>query len=242
MSVLLYGHLFQLKPVNPLAVYWQKSDVRGLTLKDLSSLELWCNFKIAQLTEVMRQRGDTTLIDLLNKIRIGYIDEFLWSVLKEKFIYRNDPIYPDDVLHTFAENVLVRHHNDAMIQQFDSPMVSTDVIDQLPKGVTLFDKNLVSLSVRKPTDTGNISSQLVLKIGARVKLINNINISDRLINGQIGLVKYSKSVAGKITKINLSFDDNPAGIRAVSCDTINKSNVTKTSMGSNWKNRSFIQY
>ena len=138
--------------------------------------------------------------------------------------------------------MLVRHHNDAMIQQFDSPMVSTDVIDQLPKGVTLFDKNLVSLSVRKPTDTGNISSQLVLKIGARVKLINNINISDRLINGQTGLVKYSKSVAGKITKINLSFDDNPAGIRAVSCDTMNKSNVTKTSMGSNWKNRSFIQY
>ena len=77
MSVLLYGHLFQLKPVNPLAVYWQKSDVRGLTLKALSSSKLWCNFKIAQLTEVMRQGGDTTLIDLLNKIRIVYIDEFL---------------------------------------------------------------------------------------------------------------------------------------------------------------------
>ena len=120
-----------------------------------------------------------------------------------------------------------------MIQQFDSPMVSTDLIDQLPKGVTLSDKNLVSLSARKPKVTGNMSSQLVLKIGARVKLINNINISDRLINGQIGLVKYCTSVAGKITKIYLSFDDNPAGIRAVSCDTMNKSNVTKTSMGSN---------
>ena len=63
----------------------------------------------------MRQRGDTTSIDLLNKIRIGYIDDSVESVLKEKFIYRNDPNYPDDVLHIFAENVLVRNYNDAMM-------------------------------------------------------------------------------------------------------------------------------
>ena len=61
-------------------------------------------------------------------------------------------------------------------------MVSIDAIDQLPKGVTLSDEELVSLRPRKPTDTGNLSSQLELKIGARVMLINNTGISDRLIN------------------------------------------------------------
>ena len=69
-----------------------------------------------------------------------------------------------------------------MIQKLDSPMVSIDAIDQLPKGVTLSDEELVSLRARKPTDTGNLSSQLELKIGARVMLINNTDISDRLIN------------------------------------------------------------
>ena len=49
-------------------------------------------------------------------------------------------------------------------------------------------------------------------------LINNIDIGDRLINGQIGLVKYIKSVAGKITKIHISFDDNLAGSRTLSHD------------------------
>ena len=46
--MLVCGDLFQLPPVNPPAVYCQISDI----LKDLSSLELWCKFKIAELTEV----------------------------------------------------------------------------------------------------------------------------------------------------------------------------------------------
>ena len=119
LSVLVCGDLFQLPPKNPSAVYCQKSDIHGSTLKDLSSLELWCNFKIEELTEVMRQRGDTTLIDLLNKMRIGYIDDSVESVLKEKFIDQNDPNYPKDVLHIFEDNVRVRNHNDAMMQKLD---------------------------------------------------------------------------------------------------------------------------
>ena len=57
--MLVSGDLFQLPFVNPPAVHCQISDIHGLTLKDMSSLELWSNFKIAELTEVMRQRGDT---------------------------------------------------------------------------------------------------------------------------------------------------------------------------------------
>ena len=58
--MLVSGDLFQLPPVKPPAVHCQISNIHGLTLKDMSSLELWSNFKIAELTEVMRQRGDTT--------------------------------------------------------------------------------------------------------------------------------------------------------------------------------------
>ena len=68
-----------------------------------------------------------------------------------------------------------------MKRKLDSPMFSIDSIDQLPKGVTLSKEELVSLRARKPTDTGNLSSRLELKIGARLMLINNIN-SDKLVN------------------------------------------------------------
>ena len=178
LSVLVCGDLFQLPPVNPPALYCQISNIHGSTLKDLSSLELWCNFKIAELTEVMRQKGDTTLIDLLNKIRIGYIDDSVESFLKESFIDQNDPNYPVGVLHIFAENALLRNHSDAIMQKLDSPTVSIDAIDQLPKGVTLSQEELVSLRARRPVDTGNLSSRLELKIGASVLLINNIDISE----------------------------------------------------------------
>ena len=222
LSVLNCGDLFQLPPVNPPAVYCQISDIHGLTLKDLSSLALWCNFKIVELTEVMRQRGDTTLTDLLNKIKIGYINDSVESVLKEMFIDQNDPNYPVDVLHIFAENVLLRNHSDAMMQKLDSPMVSINAIDQLPKSVTLSEEELVSLKARKLADPGNISSQMVLKIGARVMLSNIIDINNRLINEQNGVVKYLTSAVGKIIKIYVFFDNNQAGLRAMSHDNLSQ--------------------
>ena len=39
-------------------------------------------------------------------------------------------------------------------------MVSINTIDLLLKGVTLSDEDLVFLRARKPTNTGNVSSQL----------------------------------------------------------------------------------
>ena len=154
------------------------------------------------------------MIGLLKKIRIGYIDDSVESVLKGKFTDQNDPNYPDDALHWFAENVLVRNHNDIMKRKLDSPMFSIDSIDQLPKGVTLSKEELVSLRARKPTDTGNLSSRLELKIGARLMLINNIN-SDKLVNWKIGVVKFIKPAERKITKTFVSFVDNQAGLRAI---------------------------
>ena len=162
------------------------------------------------------------MIGLLKKIRIGYIDDSVESVLKGKFTDQNDPNYPDDVLHLFAENILVRNHNDIMKQKLDSPMFSIDAIDQLSKGVTLSKEELVFLRARKPADTGNLSSRLEMKIGARLMLINNINISDKLVNWKIAVVKFIEPAEGKITKTFVYFVDNQAGLRAISHDDLSR--------------------
>ena len=39
------------------------------------ALNLWRMLQFAELTEVMRQRGGTKFIDLLNKIRVGNLDK-----------------------------------------------------------------------------------------------------------------------------------------------------------------------
>ena len=43
-------------------------------------------FQFAELTEVMRQRGEAKSIDLLNKIRVGNIDEDVQKQIRERFI------------------------------------------------------------------------------------------------------------------------------------------------------------
>ena len=65
--------LLQLLPVMGKPVY---VNVDGCdSLERHLALNLWCMFHFAELTKRMRQRGGTKFIDLLNKIRVGNIDD-----------------------------------------------------------------------------------------------------------------------------------------------------------------------
>ena len=62
LSIIAFGDLYQLPPFNQRPIYSEYKD----SLLNISPL--WSLFKIAELTEVMRQKGDTVFIDLLNKV------------------------------------------------------------------------------------------------------------------------------------------------------------------------------
>ena len=49
-----------------------------------------------------------------------------------------------------------------------------------------------AIKQRKMSQTGNLESQLQLKIGAQVMLISNLDIDDRLVNDLVGTVKQIK--------------------------------------------------
>ena len=69
LPVLVCGALYQLPPVKGAPIYYSTDNIKGYL-----SLELWNNFKVVELTEVMRQRGDLEFISFLNKIRVGIVD------------------------------------------------------------------------------------------------------------------------------------------------------------------------
>ncbi|XP_057310579.1 uncharacterized protein LOC130648544 [Hydractinia symbiolongicarpus] len=52
------------------------------------------SIQIPELTEVMRQRGDQCLIELLNNIREGKLETQNEDLLKSKFIFQNDQTTP----------------------------------------------------------------------------------------------------------------------------------------------------
>ena len=75
-------------------------------------------FKLAELTEVMRQKGDDTFIDLLNNVRTASINDHDEKLLKSmRFIHNNDVDYPTYVLHIFAENRPADQHNSVMLNE-----------------------------------------------------------------------------------------------------------------------------
>ena len=49
----------------------------------------------------MRQ-DDEMFINLLNKIRVGQIDQNAEHVIKSRFIDKDDTTYPCNILHIFA--------------------------------------------------------------------------------------------------------------------------------------------
>ena len=71
---------------------------------------------------------------------------------------------------------------------------------------------------RKQTETGGLASTLKLKLGAKVMLTVNIDISDKLINGQIGIVKNISFINGRESKFFVKFFDEEAGLKKMSSD------------------------
>ena len=94
LPVLVCGNLYQLPPVKGVSIYSTADNIKGY-----SSLELWNNFKVVELTEVMRQSGDLDFISFLNKIQVGIVDYEGEKILLSRFIAKDNPAYPKHALH-----------------------------------------------------------------------------------------------------------------------------------------------
>ena len=71
---------------------------------------------LAELSEVMRQKGDDTR-SLTCWIRTASINDQDEKLLKSRFIQNNDVDYTTDVLHIFAENKPADQHNYVMLNE-----------------------------------------------------------------------------------------------------------------------------
>ena len=62
------------------------------------------------------------------------------------------------------------------------------------------------------SQTGNLPAELKLCLGARVMLIDNINVFHRLLNGSVGTVKHQNIRSNSLySTIYVKFDDPKAG-------------------------------
>lgn len=159
----------------------------------------------------MRQKNDQPFTELLNRSRTGsQTDEDICSI-QPRSISLLGSNYPSDALHIWAENIPVDPHNNPKLAQIPKPMFTLKATDQYPNNVNKQDIDRVL--ARGRSETGRLDYELHLKETARVMLIANIDISDRLINGQIGTVVniYVNPNIQRPSTIFIKFDDDKAG-------------------------------
>ena len=184
-------------------------------------MDLWRKFRLAELDQIMRQ-DDEIFVNMLNKIRVGEIDQNVEDVIKLRFTDKNDPCYPGNILHIFAENAPVKRQNDNQLKHIPGQLIAITAKDEVPKNSKISD--IREAQNQKQCETGGLASLLELKVNARVMLTTNINIEDRLINGLMGTVKHIEIKENEVKTIYLELDKYAGQIRMSGSDVIAKNN------------------
>ena len=64
-----------------------------------------------------------------------------------------------------------------------------------------------------------------MKIGAKVMVTVNVDIKDRLINGQTENIKHIEFAQGSVQKVFVKFSDEQAGLKAIRSSYLDRQNA-----------------
>lgn len=186
IHVITFGDMFQLAPIGD---NWIFDHGKGVT--DILVPNLWKdNFRYFELTEIMRQKQDQPFAKLLNRIRTGEMTDNDVKVLQTRITEfdlngTNLPqilcarnieinIYNTQIYEMSKANKCVVYSQDAMITEMPTQKA---------------DKFLQNLT-KDPTKTGCLDNVLYLCEGLIYDIVVNIDVSDGLVNGCSGQLKY----------------------------------------------------
>ena len=211
ISVIAIGDFLQLPPVMQQGIYVKTNQTQKGTYKALQP-DLWeKHFKLHELIEIVRQSSDPEFAEMLNRIRIG--NQTNDDVMKIQALADTDTSdWPNEFVKLYLTNRLAGRENDACIDKLNSDVF----VIKAENSRRDVETGTCSVSLPDNTNlnqTANLPGKLKVCVGARLMLTDNINISDRLINGSIGTVKYLQLNSRNLLagKIYVKFDDRNAG-------------------------------
>ncbi|XP_078363692.1 ATP-dependent DNA helicase PIF1-like [Oculina patagonica] len=175
---------------------------------------------MVELDEIMRQKDDQPFIELLNRFRLAKHTQADICTIQSRAVDLNDKnSYPANELHVWAENNPATQYNNQRLKEILMPLHLLQAIDQYPENVSIHQIQQVLSKGR--SYTAGLDFEISIKQGARVMLTNNIDISDRLINGQLGTVAriLLSEITQKPTIVYIKFDDEHAGTLLTSKST-----------------------
>jgi ATP-dependent DNA helicase PIF1 len=142
------------------------------------------NLEVFHLNEIMRQK-DQEFQHILNKIRIGFVDEmvetYLNNILKKGKVTRDDNIIPTLI---FPLRKQVANYNQNELMKLNGDHVHYNATYTFSKNVEEYEKERFIHIINEGT---NCEEQLDLVIGAQVMYLVNDN-ELKLVNGSRGII------------------------------------------------------
>lgn len=184
INVILFGDLMQLPPVKGAQVFEQP----GIFLP---APHLWRMFSLVELTQNMRQQGDTTFADLLNALRIGEMSAQHFELLMSKMLTEPTGDFAlNKAIRIFPTRKQVDAHNNAVLDYYrGQPGTQISKIRAQDRLVDTRNPETIDMNKIMPADinkTGGMPQELEIFVGARIMLRSNIDLEKGLVNGSMG--------------------------------------------------------
>ena len=213
VSILAVGDLYQLPPVGQALLFHPVSDCYAQLY---GSGSLWVNeFQMIELTEAMRQRGDSAFSELLCRVRLNSCTHQDIQTLKSREIASDTLNYPNQALHVYRLNIDVDSHNALMLDSLAQKSAQYTIKAHDSVSGQTSHISLPTLSDKR-SETGGLHGKLTLAIGARVMLTANVDVSDGLVNGARGeVVHVVTNNDHAVTSVLVRFDNERVGLKAI---------------------------
>ena len=197
IQIIAVGDFFQLPPVIKKGEQCEYKNVCNCILdlneqdickkrKYVFNSELLKKFQIINLTEIKRQE-DKVFSTVLNRLRYGRNISNAKKYFNENIISQNEAIL-SDIIHLYSTNKECIRRNTLKLSQLNTKQRFYKAIDSfkpINEKCEIPTKKEIIKTLNKNT---RAEYNLHLKIGCRVMLIHNLNVSSKLCNGAMGTV------------------------------------------------------
>ena len=210
ICVLAVGDLYQLPPVGQCPIYMSPQIVH--TLNDIAP-NGWEKMQLHELTQSLRQK-DMKFVNCLNKIcttvPLEDSEEYRMLQTHELKLNLNHENYSHDAMHVYAQNVHCDAWNENRLKLLPGGKFTNIATDSKKDDCTQLANVTMSTN---PCKTGNLQKVLTVKINTRIMITTNIDVTDGLTNGAMGMVTnvVIDQTTGKMNVILVAFDSKHIG-------------------------------
>ena len=113
---------------------------------------------MVELIKIMRQQGDHSFTEILNRIRLGQLTKGDKEKLRTRIIKKSDDNYPHDALHIWAENEPVDKYNESKLE-----MIKRRLVTLIAHAAMASQHDVQKALARNRSETGGLDYKIKLE-------------------------------------------------------------------------------